>query len=140
MFASLARLSFLAIVLAAGCTNARPVFNVSGTVTFDGQPVPAGIIYFNPDFSQGNDGPQGVADIKDGKFDTSKGGRGHCGGAMVVRIEGFDGKSPDPKSVGKPLFVAFELNRDLPRQNSSQDFEVPASAAQGLTPSSNPPP
>lgn len=116
------------------------MFDVQGTVTFKGQPVPAGRVYFNPDFSKGNDGPQGFADIKDGQFDTRQGGQGHCGGPMVIRIEGFDGKSSDPKSVGKPLFVAFEIKRDLPRKTSTQILEVPASAAEGLVVPSGPGP
>src|SRR5205807_6772258 len=76
-----------ACLAAPGCGGSRGV-EVSGEVTFDGKPVPAGRIYFNPDVTKGNDGPQGYAEIHDGKFDTSKGGKGACGGPTVVVISG----------------------------------------------------
>src|SRR5204862_378695 len=69
---------------AVGCGESR--VEVSGEVTFDGKPVPAGRIYFNPDFTKGNDGPQGYADIKDGKFDTRNKGKGACGGPTIAVI------------------------------------------------------
>jgi hypothetical protein len=123
--------------LVLGCGSAGPdMFHVSGTVTFDGKPIPAGRIDFVPDLAKKNDGPQGFAVISDGKFDTRKDGQGHAGGPMVVRIEGFDGKADQskaddkkPKGVGNPLFNAFELTRDLPKAASEQTFDVPASAA-----------
>ena len=119
-------------LLLYGCSRGPSFNDVSGTVTFDGKPVPAGRIYFNPDFSKGNDGPQGFADIKDGKYDTRNKGQGHAGGPMVISVEGFDGKSENPDSVGKPIFVAYEIKRELPKGPSVQALEVPASAAKGL--------
>ena len=80
---------------------------------------------------QGNSGPQGYADIKEGKFDTSQGGKGCTGGVVVVRIEGFEA-TDQPGVFGKPLFAAFELKDDLPREACTRTFEVPASAASGL--------
>ena len=115
-----------------GCNRGPTMYHVSGTVTFDGQPVPAGRIEFNPDFTQKNDGPQGFADIKNGTFDTRKGGQGHGGGPIVIRIEGFDGKSSNPESVGTPIFAVHEIKRDLPKESSTQTLEVPKSAAAGL--------
>src|SRR5688572_598759 len=100
---------------ASGCSSGPATFELSGTVTFNGQPVPAGRIDFFPDFAQGNDGPQGYAFIKDGAFDTRKGGKGHAGGPMVVKIEGFDGKTDNPAHFGVPIFPVYELNRELPR-------------------------
>jgi hypothetical protein len=94
----------LVLVVAApllGCSSGVKLFPVSGTVTFDGKPIPAGRLYFNPDVGKGNDGPQGYADIREGKFDTREGGRGTPGGPMVIRIEGFEAGS-DAKSYGKP--------------------------------------
>lgn len=125
---------FIALIATVlnGCNRGPAMHDVSGSVTFDGKPVPAGRIYFNPDFSKGNDGPQGFADIKDGMFDTRKGGQGHGGGAMVINVEGFDGKSNNPESVGTPIFAPFEIKRELPKQASVQSLEVPASAAKGL--------
>src|ERR1019366_1613913 len=74
-----------------GCGGPRAA-DVSGKVTFNGQPIPAGKIYFNPDFTKSNDGAQGFADIHNGEFDTRKKGKGACGGPTIVSIEGFDGE------------------------------------------------
>ena len=126
-------LSALGSACLIGCSS-KPAktFDVSGTVTFADSPIPIGKIYFNPDFKKGNDGPQGCADIKDGKFDTRRTGHGHTGGPMVIRIEGFDGQGESPDSVGSPLFNAFEIKLELPKEASVQKLEVPASAAEGL--------
>jgi hypothetical protein len=114
-----------------GCSRTEPsLFHVSGTVTFDGKPVVAGRVDFFPDVVQGNDGPQGFALIKDGRFDTRQGGQGHAGGPMVIRIEGFDGQSDNPRHFGSPIFKPYEIQRDLPKEPGEQTFEVPASAAQ----------
>ena len=44
-----------ALLLAAGCGEAGPArYHVSGKVTFNGQPVPAGQIVFEPDPTAGN--------------------------------------------------------------------------------------
>ena len=56
------------MVLVAGCDGDR-VYHVQGTVSIGGTPVPAGVIWFDPDIQKGNtNGPQGYAQIKDGRF------------------------------------------------------------------------
>lgn len=126
----------VAVLLAfavAGCGKKGPdVYHVSGTADFAGKPIPAGRVYFNPDLTKGNDGPQGYADIRDGNFDTRNKGRGTMGGAVVVRIEGFASVGDNASSYGKPLFVAHEVREDLPREDCSRIWAVPASAAKGL--------
>ena len=42
-------------------------YRVSGDVSFQGKPVPAGSIIFTPDTAKGNAGPQGTANIIDGR-------------------------------------------------------------------------
>jgi hypothetical protein len=96
--------------------------DVSGSVTFDGQPVPKGRIIFEPDASAGNSGATGVADIVDGKYDTATGGKGTIGGPHVARLEGRD-------ASGGLLFVDHTEKVDLPKQAGTHDFQVPASAA-----------
>jgi hypothetical protein len=122
-------------LLLAGCGKENTsVYDVSGTVTFNGRPVPSGRIYFNPDFTRNNDGPQGFADIKHGTFDTRQGGRKVISGPVIARVEGFDGPEGNPRAVGNPLFLPYEIKLDLPKEASVQALEVPASAAVGLPP------
>lgn len=120
----------LACFAIIGC-GGPTVHEVDGEVNFDGKPVPAGRIYFNPDFTKGNDGPQGYAPIKDGKFDTRKGGKGVCGGATIVVIQGHAGTA-DPLNVGDPIFNEYQFATDLPRESTKRNFDVPKSAAENL--------
>lgn len=95
----------------SGCGEAGPKrIHVFGDVTWKGQPVPAGYITLSPDVKQGNSGPQGVAWIQAGKFDTSfENGRGAAPGAQVAQVFGYDGinRSAD-HPWGAPLFVRYE--------------------------------
>jgi hypothetical protein len=114
--------SVLALV---GC-GGPVMYRVSGHVTYDGKALPAGVIYFDPDVTKQNDGPQGYAIIKDGNYDTSaEGGKGVVGGAYLVRIEGFDGRPGEELPLGMPLFTDFTQPADLPNADSQQDFSVP---------------
>jgi hypothetical protein len=103
-------------------------FDVWGTVTFKGQPVPAGLIAINPDLSKGNDGPQGMAEIRDGRYDTRLLDTGAPSGAVVLLIDGFD-SAPTPDAPSKPLFVGYKLSLDLPKEPTEKNIEVPDSAA-----------
>lgn len=96
-FACLAAVSFV------GCGEPKVGNAVTGTVTFKGAPVPAGMIYFDPDSANGGSGTQGSAKIVDGKFSTDDSGQGVPSGAVVVRIEGFEKHATDPESFGKPI-------------------------------------
>jgi hypothetical protein len=123
VFAALTSLMLTSLVGCGGGSDEGPQrFDVSGSVKFDGQPVPTGMIYFDP--AEGNSGPQGFAAIVDGEFDTSS-GKGTVGGAHTARIEGAD-------STGKPIFVPHFEEVALPKSASTQAFEIPASAADKL--------
>ncbi len=120
----------LALVLPlTACSNeSSGRFDVYGTVTFKDRPVPAGLIAINPDLSKGNDGPQGLAEIKGGQFDTRDLDKGAPSGAVILVIDGFDGV-PQPESpYGKPLFYGYKLSLELPEQATEQDIQVPESA------------
>ena len=124
----------LVSLLMAGCgpgNNPRAV-NVSGTVTFNGKPVPLGVIYFDPDTSAGNDGVQGSANIRNGSYDTSQTGKGITGGAYTVRIRGADAQSDDPERPSRPLFGEYSIKVEFPYETTTKDFEVPTSAAKNL--------
>ena len=121
-------------LLLAGCGEAGPArYDVSGSVTYDGKPLPAGRISFEPDESQGNTGSVGFADVKDGHYQTQP-GQGPGGGPYKAVIFGYDGVpdavEPDENPMGKPLFGPFTTGVDLPRQSATQDFAVPAGGVQ----------
>jgi len=122
-------LATVALVGVAGCAKRSDVVQVSGKVTYAGAPLPAGVIYFNP--SVDNSGPQGYAVIKDGNYTTADAkGRPVGGGAYEVRIQGFDGHAQNELPLGKPLFPSHEQAVDLPKANSTQDFDVPATRSE----------
>jgi hypothetical protein len=129
----------LAAFICSGCGKSGPErFAVSGAVTFKGAPVPGGQIIFEPDSAAGNSGPSGYADIVDGHYDTATDGKGTIGGPHVVRITGLSGK---PGEAGvQPLFKEYQSQKDLPRETSTADFDVPESASQGVVHSNEPPP
>ena len=103
-------------------------YNVSGTVTFGGEPVPAGQILLAPDTSKGNSGPATIVTIRNGKYDTREANRGTGGGPHVVTITGYDGK-PDPGGElpdGRILFSDYHIEVDLPNESTTKDFDVPS--------------
>jgi hypothetical protein len=116
-----------------GCSAGKSKsYGVSGTATFNGNPIPVGRVYFDPDPTKNGTGPQGFADIKDGRYDTAQKGKGIVGGSYIVRVEGFDGQGSERSPLGKPLFVTYTQSVELPAQNEQMDIQVPASAAEGL--------
>lgn len=121
-----------AMMLVAGCgkSDGPQRYSLSGQVTYGGQPVPAGQIVFEPDSSANNKGPQGYADIKDGKYRTEP-GKGTVGGPHRVRITGYDGLTTDESKPTKPLFAEYQTKTDLPTADGTKDFEVPASSKKG---------
>jgi hypothetical protein len=87
------------------------------------------MIVMNPDLSKGNDGPQGMAEIRDGKFDTRSLDKGAPSGPVIFMIDGFDGVGSGDSPTGKPLFIGYKTTLDLPKQPSEQNIEIPDSAA-----------
>lgn len=110
---------------------------VSGTVTFNGRPVPAGKIYFNPDAGAGNDGPPAYAEIVNGAFDTSASkGRNAISGPHQVVINGYEPASaPADSEFGnaKALFGEYRTSVVLPEAVSQQTFNVPAAASKTIS-------
>lgn len=81
---------------------------ISGTVTFKGQPVPAGQIAFELDASRGNRGPAGYAEITDGWYSTHMGA---VAGPHIVRINGQTGPVIE-ETVDVTLFVVHGLRHE----------------------------
>ncbi len=116
-----------------GCGTKEPanVVHVRGTVTYQGRPIPLGLIVFEPDPAKGNHGPQGHAKIKDGKFDTRSSAKGAVVGPLIVRIVGGDGVAPEAFTpVSNLLFEEYKTKVDLSRDSTTLSFDVPAA---GLT-------
>ncbi|MCC9606676.1 hypothetical protein LOC68_16670 [Blastopirellula sp. JC732] len=128
MNASITRLSVVAALMAAplslGCGPSTSTIHIHGAVTYAGQPVPNGSIYFEPDTSAGNSGPGSMAIIRGGKYDTSE-ALGVVGGPHIVRIEGYDGVAHGDNSDGRPLFPTYETTTELPTKSTVVDFDVP---------------
>jgi hypothetical protein len=127
-------LLILAVCGLASCSRSPdgpPRFVLSGSVTFDGQPVRAGFITLSPSADRGNQGPGGGAPIVNGRYSTPR-EKGIVGGAYDVRIIGYDGKAAvvegEELPDGSPLFPPFETTVDLSKSDSVKDFEVPKPA------------
>lgn len=104
-------------------------FQLSGKVTFAGQPVKFGSIQFDPD--KGNEGPQGFAEIRDGVFDTAKGGQGAVRGKIVAKINGYE-SAPVSANSEEPipaLFVNYEVHFEMQDKATAKDFDVPKLAS-----------
>jgi len=117
------------VLLTSGCgPSGPPRYQVSGAVTYGGEPIPAGRVFFEPDESKGNVGPIGTAVINGGRYET-RSGEGPIGGPHVVIINGHDGipdpVEPDETPMGRTLFFPYKTHVDLPKEASTQDFDVP---------------
>ncbi len=116
------------VLLLSGCGGEK-IYHLSGAVTFQGKPVPAGHIVFEPDTSAGNSGAASFATIKDGRYDTrSLNGHGSVGGPHHVRILGLDGIPRGELLNGMPVFPEYSTTADLPKADATQEFDVPRSA------------
>jgi len=126
---SIALVTLVGLFMLAGCEKGPKRYELWGKITYQGQPVPAGIIYFDPDIAAGADGPQGFASIHDGEYDTRKeGGQGPIGGKYVLRIYGNDGVPQPELAMGKPLFTEVLIPKELPKQDSELNIDVPRQA------------
>ena len=110
-----------ALALLTGCTQEEKLYRVSGAVTHGGKPIPKGLIFFDPTA----EGPQGFANIVDGKYDTAKLGKGIRGGSYNIRVNGFDGKEANEAPFGQALFPEYTGVKELPAEDSVYDLDVP---------------
>jgi hypothetical protein len=115
----------VAALAVAGCADGEKTYDVTGTVTHDGKPVAKGLIFFDPDATKKATGPQGFANITDGKFTTADKGKGVRGGAYTIRINGFDGKEAPEAPFGQALFPEHTESRELPKANTELKIDVP---------------
>lgn len=127
-------LSALCLALMTGCTTKPKLAQLSGKVTFKGQPVPAGFISFAPDVASGGLGEMRVLQIKDGVYDSSKEREpGLKPGPYFLRIAGFDGKRIPRYGQGKQIFNEVQdLYHTVPEGESTKDFVIPDSAGENV--------
>jgi hypothetical protein len=111
----------LGFVAFHGCSRQEKLYRVSGVVTYNGKPIPKGLIFFDPQ----TDGPQGFANIVSGKYDTAQQGKGVRGGTYAIRVNGFDGKEANEAPFGQALFPEYTGTKELPKQNSTYDLDIP---------------
>jgi len=113
----------LLVAATLGCGSGEPpTYQVSGKVSYAGQPLPSGSIQFEPDKPGGNSGTCATATIENGTYTTTVGGI--TGGKYLVRV------NPPAIESGADLskvirFPVYETKVDLPKGNSTHDFDVP---------------
>ncbi|MCA9090307.1 MAG: hypothetical protein KDA90_16930 [Planctomycetaceae bacterium] len=121
-------------VLSQGCGRGESGpqrYSLSGTVTYQGQPVPAGTILFQPDASAGNIGPGSLATIEDGKYQLSR-SQGVVGGAYILELSGqriqtlYDDDGEELPV--EDLFPEQEMRVTLP-EGGTLDISVPTDVA-----------
>jgi len=120
---------FPLLFLGCGSRQNDAQFQVSGTVEFQGQPVPAGTIKFSP---LNQTGQVGYAAIKNGVFDTSRSSpaRGVDKGSYRVEVLGFVAdprplSDDDPESGGipnaRPLFTPHRFEHNF---SSNEELQI----------------
>lgn len=114
----------LAVGLTAGCGASDSTIHLTGAITYDGRPIPAGLIQFSPDDAQGNSGYGCVAIIRNGHY-TTRESLGVIGGEYVIRVQGFDGIVVDDDSNGSPMFRPYQMKVELPLESGEFDIDVP---------------
>lgn len=126
----------LLVVLLSGCGD-KGVYHLSGTVSFNGQPIPEGYIVFEPDGSKGNTGQPGRSTIRNGEYDTSgEDGMAVVGGPHVIRVVAHKAAFNPDVAVGGGevvmpdlLFPPYTFHQDLPAENGEVNFDIPPEAA-----------
>lgn len=107
-----------------GCgTKTSPGFVISGKVTLEGEPVPAGSVYFIP-----LDGSRPVnCLIKNGNYVCRVSETGYRDCQYVIQIFGFDGtKNPSNQDMGYKLWErSYEIQQKLdPEYREGVNFDL----------------
>jgi hypothetical protein len=119
------------LVTATGCGSRGPArYDISGTITFRGKPVPAGSIMFIPTGAAAGEQPVGFCTFREGEFE-SKVGRSPGTGSYRAVITGCDGVAYETRlgdiieehPLGKNIFVGHVVELDLPARHGSE-FEI----------------
>jgi hypothetical protein len=133
MFIRTLLIAALCLAAVPGCSSKPKMAQLSGKVTFKGQPVQAGWISFTPDGVEKGEGQIKLLQIKDGKYDTvQETDPGLTPGRYFIRIAGFDGKKIPLYGQGKQIFNPVEETFEVPDGTTTKDFEIPESAGRNV--------
>jgi len=93
------------LALSVGCSgdNGLNLARVRGSVTFKGEPVKKGTVFFFPDGSKGTVGPSGVGGITNGSYiaSTEYGDDGVIVGSHKVGLSGLEAATADDVAAAK---------------------------------------
>src|SRR5262245_46433380 len=133
MFTRTLMVGALAVLLLCGCSSEPQRAQLSGKVTFKGQPVPAAWISFMPEGGAGTDGQVKLLQITDGVYNTSQENEpGLAPGQYRIRIAGFDGNKVPNWGQGKQIFNPVDDTYTVPEGSSTKDFVIPDSAGENV--------
>jgi hypothetical protein len=112
----------VAVVVLAGCGPTYPTGTpLKGTLTYEGRPVAYGLINIAPDTVRGNKGVFGVAEVRDGEYQTSP-DYAPTLGPVIVSVQVFDGPPPNNKMIANIM----EFPTEIPPGSTSWDFKLSA--------------
>ncbi|MBA4191923.1 MAG: hypothetical protein C0467_28420 [Planctomycetaceae bacterium] len=115
----------VSVIATLGCGDRGGRSVIEGRVTWEGKPVPAGQVVFEPDPDRGGKGPAGVATIQDGHFRTNP-EFGAVAGPHIARFRFGDGKGVnDMQPFGRPICPEFTETVDLGGKATTINFELP---------------
>ena len=99
-------------------------YNLSGNISYEGEPIRGGWIVFAPE-----SGPGATANIEDGKYATRE-GWGTVGGIHTIEVVALGGVAlPDSKAdggmnaAGKTMF-SYKFTKDIPKDTTNWDIEI----------------
>lgn len=118
-------LALLLIASMIGCGKSGVQrLDLSGAITHNGKPVPAGQIRFEPNASKGGSGPAGYTSIVDGRFDTSSEDKGPVPGPVRIKVTGY----VSSKAFAPAMFPTYTYEVDIVESSRSFDIDVPAAS------------
>ena len=106
----------------AGCGPSYPTgTHLKGTLTYEGKPVAYGVINIAPDTLKGNKGVFGVAEVRDGEYQTNP-DYAPTLGPVIVNVQVYDGPPPNNKMIANIM----EYPVEIPPGSSTWDFQLTA--------------
>jgi len=121
-------LVMLACLASSGCgrTDKFDRLVLSGQVTYDGQPVPFGSIWFEPRAAVGQLAPPGFAIIRDGHFETTR-RDAPVAGPHLIRISGYPDEKPQDEDEAERqiLFPEYTMEMELSPAETVLNVDVP---------------